>query len=532
MPTMQDVRAKYPEYDDMSDEQLADALHRKFYSDMPKEEFAAKIGLGQQPQQPQPEAKSVGGFLANIPKDAYRVGEKIVSGAYAGGRKLVTDPVGAMGDVQNFKTGMNDTLVGSAKNAYNDLVNTPMLSVNGQNVIPAIGKQHALPQGPDMQQATQVGAAMKDRYWDNLGTTLYEEPVQSALEASSLLYGGQGLLARGLGAGHTATKLTGNAAGLLNPFNAVTKPVNALRQGMAESRALRQMRKEAPAREWVKKEKNELYSALDNAEIKFDADSYEQMLGGLSEKLKTFRAKRAPMTADAVENMMTYRGKSPTFRDVEEMLIEAKGILREPNATNADKAAAGILLDELAPFFDNSPMISNGTIAAGDVAAVAKEARDLARRDILAREASEIERKSKWYTSGDESGTRNQFATFGKRQKGLTEAEEKAAKKVVRREGAHGLLNTAGSKLTQTILLGTLGWNVGLPALLAGGALSAGSRAASAAMTNAKAKQFMQTVLAGREAQAAALAKGKRLPIKTKGLLLGTTGASLLTGPR
>lgn len=513
MPTMQDVRAKYPEYDDMSDEQLADALHRKFYSDMPKEEFAAKIGLGQQPQQPAPEPKSIGGFLQNIPKNAYEVGEKIVTGAYAGGKKLVTDPVGAMGDVQNLKSGMNDLAMGGARNAYN------MIAPESMQAAPT----------PQSQMASQVGAKLKDRYWDNLGDTLYNEPVQSAMEASSLLYGGQGLLGRTLGETAMATKLTGKTAGLLNPLNTVAKPVQALRGGLSEQRALRQMRKEAPTREWVKKEKNELYSALDNAEIKFDADSYEQMLGGLSEKLKTFRAKRAPMTADAVENMMTYRGKSPTFRDVEEMLIEAKGILREPNATNADKAAAGILLDELAPFFDNSPMVSNGTIAAGDVAAVAKEARDLARRDILAREAGEIERKSKWYTSGDESGTKNQFATFGKRQRGLTDVEEKAAQKVVRREGVHGLLNTTGSKLVQSMLLGGMGaTGLLLPAAIGLG-VSGGTRALSAAMTNAKAKQFMQTVLAGKKAQAEAMAKAKRLPIRTKGPLLGLTGASLLS---
>jgi hypothetical protein len=43
--TIQDVRAKYPQYSDMSDTQLAGALHQKYYSDMPQEEFNKKIGL-------------------------------------------------------------------------------------------------------------------------------------------------------------------------------------------------------------------------------------------------------------------------------------------------------------------------------------------------------------------------------------------------------------------------------------------------------------------------------------------------------
>lgn len=42
--TMADVRAKFPQYNDMSDDDLAAALHKQFYSDMPADQFAAKIG--------------------------------------------------------------------------------------------------------------------------------------------------------------------------------------------------------------------------------------------------------------------------------------------------------------------------------------------------------------------------------------------------------------------------------------------------------------------------------------------------------
>lgn len=46
MPTIAEVRKQYPQYSDLSDGQLADALHSKFYSDMPRDQFNAKIGLG------------------------------------------------------------------------------------------------------------------------------------------------------------------------------------------------------------------------------------------------------------------------------------------------------------------------------------------------------------------------------------------------------------------------------------------------------------------------------------------------------
>ncbi|WP_107341604.1 hypothetical protein [Agrobacterium pusense] len=45
MPTIADIRQKYPQYQDMSDADLASAIHKKFYSDMPEADFSAKIGL-------------------------------------------------------------------------------------------------------------------------------------------------------------------------------------------------------------------------------------------------------------------------------------------------------------------------------------------------------------------------------------------------------------------------------------------------------------------------------------------------------
>lgn len=45
MPTIAEVRQKYPQYQDLSDDALADALHKKFYSDMPVDDFKSRIGL-------------------------------------------------------------------------------------------------------------------------------------------------------------------------------------------------------------------------------------------------------------------------------------------------------------------------------------------------------------------------------------------------------------------------------------------------------------------------------------------------------
>lgn len=41
-----EIRQKYPQYSDMSDQEFADKFHAKYYSDIPKEQFYEKVGLG------------------------------------------------------------------------------------------------------------------------------------------------------------------------------------------------------------------------------------------------------------------------------------------------------------------------------------------------------------------------------------------------------------------------------------------------------------------------------------------------------
>jgi len=45
MKTLSEIRIDFPQYQDLSDKQLGDALYNKFYSDMDRSEFDSKIGL-------------------------------------------------------------------------------------------------------------------------------------------------------------------------------------------------------------------------------------------------------------------------------------------------------------------------------------------------------------------------------------------------------------------------------------------------------------------------------------------------------
>lgn len=61
---IQEIRQKYPQYSDMSDGDLASALHKKYYADMPFNEFAGKIGLSSRPAQVDP-SQAIGEAQAN-----------------------------------------------------------------------------------------------------------------------------------------------------------------------------------------------------------------------------------------------------------------------------------------------------------------------------------------------------------------------------------------------------------------------------------------------------------------------------------
>src|SRR3990167_3457430 len=45
-------RVQHPQYNDLDDSALADALYKKFYSDMPRDQFEAKLGIAQQAAAP------------------------------------------------------------------------------------------------------------------------------------------------------------------------------------------------------------------------------------------------------------------------------------------------------------------------------------------------------------------------------------------------------------------------------------------------------------------------------------------------
>lgn len=93
MPTIQEIRQKYPQYSDLSDDQVASGFHKKFYSDMPIADFKSKLGMTEAPKQ----GETVTGTILPFSKDT-GTGEvslavpSLVQGLYDSAVSAITAP--------------------------------------------------------------------------------------------------------------------------------------------------------------------------------------------------------------------------------------------------------------------------------------------------------------------------------------------------------------------------------------------------------------------------------------------------------
>jgi hypothetical protein len=188
MPTIAEVRQQYPQYNDMSDADLAGALHKKFYSDMPVEQFNQKIGLSAEPpaeQKPRAWSDVPLEAVSNIPSSAYHTAAGLV-GQAAGVAKTVA-PYLAQG-----------------------IAGPPQAAID-------IGK--AIYQDPDLLRRIPAAAwkGLVDRYGSEeaIKKTIATDPVGFGLDVATVLGGGEMAVSRIMrGAGEI-----GRAADVSRPFH-------------------------------------------------------------------------------------------------------------------------------------------------------------------------------------------------------------------------------------------------------------------------------------------------------------------------
>jgi hypothetical protein len=290
----------------------------------------------------------------------------------------------------------------------------------------------------------------------------------------------------------------------------------------------------APTQQAVKAAADDAYSTLRKAGIQYDDNAYQSFAMKLVSKLRDagWRPRNDDSVTRDMHEIMQRVGKPNDFAELENLRGNVGSF--SPFMKSREKAHAAIMRESLDEFTSSGNMISKAGLPQEQVNALAAQARDMARRNILARDMDALLADADWYPSGIESGTRNKVATYGKRnEKRLTKEEAKALKKVVRREGLLNIANTAGSRM---------GLAMGIPGAAASGAAlggpigavggvglsllgQLGSRKVMENVTARAMDKAKKTMLLGRHGQKK-LAKARKLPRVQAVQRTGLLGAS------
>jgi hypothetical protein len=217
MSGLAEFRQQYPQYNDMSDAALADALHSKYYSDIPKQQYLKSIGLAPETQTTPPRQ----------PPPALRALSSVVQG---GMNALGFAPPfqGSAGPVESM-FGLGSPIARVAKGAVVD----PVLSVNqmlaGTGLFGQRIRRGATQMVSGVEEATQQARARAG----SEGFDPFQLVGNVISPANRLIGAAQGLQAPGIAAGVGRSAGTGAVMGSLAP---VAAPADASQDEVARRR--------------------------------------------------------------------------------------------------------------------------------------------------------------------------------------------------------------------------------------------------------------------------------------------------------
>jgi hypothetical protein len=194
MASLAEFRQQHPEYNDMSDDALADSLHKKFYSDIPPSAFRQSLGLERKSY----DASEVPGAVADNAYESARRVKKAVVGA-------ASDPVKFVKDVAKTAIGAGQKIVGGVKGelGYGPEIDSPDYKPYEYE------KSHADP----MLQGMLGDWGWKEPTWEGqyeqIKRNVAEKPVEAGMDvaaAGSLVPGVAGRTMRALNVPYQAAR--------------------------------------------------------------------------------------------------------------------------------------------------------------------------------------------------------------------------------------------------------------------------------------------------------------------------------------
>jgi hypothetical protein len=393
----------------------------------------------------------------------------------------------------------------------------------GQQIASKVGQTLAMPGMPNMPRSQDISQA-REQIAGPLPTpeTWAGEAAQRVGEFAPGAVAGPGGMVRKAAtavapalASYGAGQIPGVKGSAAQPY---VEAGAALAAGIPaatafKGNAVKQMREAAPSYEKVAADTTAAYKTIKDAKIVYDHKAYN---GAAMRIISDLRKHGYDPAAggeivgleNRVKNLMK-SGKIAGWTEVDSILKDSKAIQRS-GIDKTTRARAGIITNHLESLVKTGKMTSRSGMGRDKINQMIDQARELARRKILADEIGDMKRKLPGYLSGDESASRNQFGSYLKSDdaKGLTNAEQGAFAKVVRREGPMNAAHMAGSRLGQNLtggigaFLGSTFGPAGTAAGYVGGvAANIGVRKMMDKITEKAVDDALKTVLAGREAQ-------------------------------
>jgi hypothetical protein len=411
------LREKFPQYEDLSDGQLAFGVYNKFYSDMPIVGFAKQIGLdkaqslemlksansagkGLKFEQPEP---SVGGGAMGALRSGFQGltlggGDEIVAGGASALKKLTGDER-SMGDIYSQELERERSRLGQFEEQ------APKTALASE-----VASSMALPLGPvkTMGQAALTGLGYG--------------------AASGFLSGEGSAADRATSAASTAALGGMFGAG----FKKASDMVGSSFERYLSDKAAQAIAKGGQSVDDLKASANALYEEARASGATISKDAFEDFVsqtvakvsGGVDEDIA---AKLTPSSAAVLEAMKRKVGQSVGVDDLDAF----RKLAQTPAGKVTDKGeqrAASMIIEGIDDFVDNinPEQLTSGTI--DGVSETFKAARDMWSRMRRTEKLQNIIETAKegGYAGGFESGLKTQIGTIlrnPKQRRGFSDGE-------------------------------------------------------------------------------------------------------------
>lgn len=430
---LQEIRNQYPQYSDLSDQELADSLYQKHYSDMDRGDFDSKIGL----QAPNDQARAFNekyglpGFLG-VPEGYGPVAHGIDQGAaLALGDEITAGGAAAAAKAKSLFTGDDVD--------FSDAYQEALSAKRGQaGRFREENPETALT--AELIGGVATGGAGAKR-------VLGSRAMQTASQAAPRLTRTAAISGTGAAAGGTygfgegegledsldRAKTGATVAAVASPVGA--KLANSAVNALARRRINKLTQAAAPSVDQVKQQAGDLYEQAKKLGVTVSNDSY----GGLLERLSTtvddigFHPKLHPKVAASLEEFAQREADDVDLGDLDR-LRRIMGSAAGSNEAD-ERRIAKALINEIDDYVDNLADADLVSGRAGDVGQTLTKARSLwqvKRKGDLIEEAI---KKAKDQASGFENGLRIQFRKIlnsPKKMRGFTAEETDAMRKIVR----------------------------------------------------------------------------------------------------